>query len=105
MNESRDVVFDKPGVVQVLCKLHAYMVAYIVVIEEPHFAIVDGGHFAFKDLAPGRYRLRAWNDLAKQAVTHEIDLKAGPNHTQLELAADDPPKIPDKNGNASADAH
>src|SRR5262249_51193284 len=40
-NMPRDVTFDRAGVVQVLCNLHALMTAYIVVVDEPYFAVSD----------------------------------------------------------------
>ena len=100
-NMSRDVTFDKTGVVQVLCNLHALMTAYIVVVDEPYFAVSDeSGHFTVRDLPPGRYRMRVWNERSRHGAEKDIDLAAGKmNVPPLVLAADVAPATPpDKNG-------
>lgn len=93
--ESRDVVFDRPGVVQVLCNLHASMSAYIVVHQEPYATIADrGGRFLLRDLPPGRYRLLVWHERASEAVRREIDLTPGVNRVSLGVNADQAPTVP-----------
>jgi plastocyanin len=39
--ESQTVVFDKPGIVEVRCDVHAEMAAYILVMKNPYFAVTD----------------------------------------------------------------
>jgi len=59
--ESRSAVFDKPGVVRVLCNIHPDMEAYIVVKEHPYFAVPDGrGNYQIEAVPLGRYRLEIW---------------------------------------------
>jgi plastocyanin len=99
-NMSRDVTFDKSGVVQVLCNLHALMTAYIVVLDDPYFAVSDdGGHFSVRDVPPGRYKLRVWNERSRHGVEKDVDLVAGKTTMPFVLAADLAPSTPpDKNG-------
>jgi hypothetical protein len=99
-NMSRDVTFDKAGVVQVLCNLHALMAGWIVVVDEPHFAVTDeDGRFSLRDLLPGRYRLRVWNERSRRGLEREIDLAAGANRQALAVTADAAPGVPpDKHG-------
>lgn len=48
--ESRAVVFDKPGIVELRCDVHAEMLAYILVMKNPYFALTDAdGHFSIPD--------------------------------------------------------
>jgi len=70
--QSRGVKFNKPGVVQVYCHIHANMYAAIVVTASPWFGKPSGdGAFSFSNVPPGRYRLTAWH---KIAGLHKIDL-------------------------------
>jgi plastocyanin len=70
--QSKSVTFDKPGIVSVLCNIHAEMSAYIVVVDSPYYVKSDKkGTFTLK-AAPGQYTLRAWHEsgkTAKQVVT------------------------------------
>ncbi|OYW33771.1 MAG: methylamine utilization protein [Methyloversatilis sp. 12-65-5] len=59
---ARPVVFDKPGVVVLGCNIHDKMVAYIMVVDTPWFAVTgDDGSARIADLPPGDYMLRAWH--------------------------------------------
>ena len=101
--ESRTVVFDKAGIVELRCDVHAEMAAYILVMENPYFAVTDkNGHFQIPDesylkqaglespadLAPGNYTVKTWHEKLKTEkitvvvpesgdVTVELKLKRG----------------------------
>ncbi len=63
--QSRSVTFQRPGIVSVLCNIHAEMSAYIVVVDSPHYAKSGkGGKFKFS-APPGQYTLRAWHESGK----------------------------------------
>jgi hypothetical protein len=98
--QSKDVTFTHSGVVRVLCNLHAAMTAYVVVHDEPFAMVTDrGGRFHFRDLPPGRYRLRAWNERAKEMVTREVELQPGATRLYLPMRADQAPSLgPNKEG-------
>jgi plastocyanin len=65
-------VFDKAGVVTLLCNIHAEMSAYIVVTETPWRAISDAaGNYTIPDVPPGRYVLRVWHEGQK---TQTLDI-------------------------------
>lgn len=79
---SKTVTFDKPGIVSVLCNVHASMSAYIVVVDTPYYARTDAqGHFSIKGVAPNSYTLKAWHESGrtgtqKLAVSGDVtDLK------------------------------
>jgi plastocyanin len=58
--KSRSVVFDKPGVVKILCNVHPNMEAYVVVKNHPHFVVSDGrGNYRLA-VPLGKYRLEVW---------------------------------------------
>jgi plastocyanin len=98
--EAREVKLDKPGIVRLGCNLHANMSAYVVVVDAPHYVIVDkDGNFSFKSLAPGKYKVQAWSEQSGDPTTSELVVKAGDNQTDLELKAGAGPGLsPDKFG-------
>ncbi len=67
--EGRQMKFDKPGVVELLCNVHLEMSAYIIVVKNPYFARTGpDGAFRIPDVPAGRYRVRVWHEkLAIQA--------------------------------------
>jgi len=75
--ETRDHVFEKPGIFTQLCNIHPDMLAYVVVLETPHFAVTDGaGTFEVKGVPPGKYLLWAWHE-KKDGLEREITVEAG----------------------------
>jgi plastocyanin len=85
---SKTVVFDKAGVVELRCDVHAEMSAYILVMENPYWAVTDEkGQFkipdqadlaqhgikGLKDLPPGTYVVKTWNEKLKtEEATVEV---------------------------------
>ena len=78
--ENKSVTFDKPGIVELRCDVHAEMAAYIMVMRNPYFAITDsGGRFEIPDsegmsqvggrrlqnMPPGRYTIKTWHEKLK----------------------------------------
>jgi plastocyanin len=52
-----------PGVVKILCEVHPWMSAYIVVTEHPYHAVSDiYGEYELSDVPPGVYQLRVWHE-------------------------------------------
>ena len=100
---SKAVLFDKPGVVEVRCDVHAEMAAYILVLKNSYFAVTDKkGNFQIPDvnylqqagledlpdLAPGKYFIKSWHEKLKTQkesititengdVSVQINLKRG----------------------------
>ncbi len=66
--------FKSAGVVRVFCNVHHAMVAYIVVLDTPHF-VVPGADGRFSLGGGNRGRLTVWHP---QANPLEIDLTGGP---------------------------
>jgi plastocyanin len=60
--KSRSQVFDKTGVVRVLCNAHPSMEAFIVVKEHPYIAAPDKrGNFRLDGVPLGKFRLQVWH--------------------------------------------
>lgn len=98
--EAREFTFTKEGIVRLGCNLHANMSAYIAVVSAPAYVVTDDkGAFAFRRLAPGKYKLRAWTVRSKAPVTQDITIKPGKNELDVGVAADAPAgPQPDKFG-------
>ncbi len=63
--DTRKVMFPKPGIVDVYCRLHPNMAATIVVTPNRWFARPDSsGHFRIPNVPPGRYTVVAWHKSA-----------------------------------------
>lgn len=101
--QSKTVVFDKPGIVELRCDVHAEMAAYILVMKTPYFAVTDkqgrfeipatgylkqAGLTGVQNPAAGRYVLKTWHEKLKSqkksvivpengAVSVEFNLSRG----------------------------
>jgi plastocyanin len=59
---SRQVTFQKPGLVPVFCDIHANMASFIIVLPNRAFVQPDAdGVFALPDLPAGTYVLKFWH--------------------------------------------
>jgi plastocyanin len=59
--QSREVSFPTPGLVDVFCNIHEQMFASVLVLPNRAFALVDEqGQFVIHDVPPGRYPLHVW---------------------------------------------
>ena len=75
--ETRDHTFEKPGIYTQLCNIHPDMLAYVVVLETPHFAVTDSaGKFEVQGIPAGKYLLWAWHE-KKDGLEKEITVEAG----------------------------
>ena len=61
--QSRDVTFDKPGLVRLRCEVHSSMHGIVLVLENPYFAVADeDGKFTIKGVPPGTYKVHAFQE-------------------------------------------
>jgi plastocyanin len=61
--KSRQVTFDRPGIVRVFCDIHSHMNAFILVFSHPFFAMTDNeGRYRIDSVPPGTYNVIAWNE-------------------------------------------
>lgn len=78
--ETKTVTFDKDGVVELRCDMHAEMAGYILVMRNDYFGITDEkGRFVIKNtdqLPPGKYKIRTWHEKLKSS-TKTIEIPAG----------------------------
>lgn len=76
--ETRDYTFKKPGIYTQLCNIHPDMLAYVVVVDTPYYAVTDkAGAFLIRNVPPGKYRLVAWHE-KKDGLEQDFEVVAGP---------------------------
>jgi plastocyanin len=57
------ILFDKPGIVAILCNVHPEMSAYIIVLKTPFFAVPGpDGHFIIRNVPSGNRLVRCWSE-------------------------------------------
>jgi plastocyanin len=63
----RSYTFKEPGCVSVmLCNVHPEMEAYIVVLENPYYAVsAKDGSYTIKNVPEGKYTLKIWHEKLK----------------------------------------
>jgi plastocyanin len=98
--QSQTVVFDKPGIVEVRCDVHAEMAAYILVMKNPYFAVTDRkGNFeipdsgylqqvgleGIADLPPGKYSVKTRHEKLKTQKKSIVVPDSGDGTVQLDL--------------------
>jgi plastocyanin len=58
---TKELVFDKLGVVMLLCNIHESMSAYILVLQNPYFATISDQHYRL-EVPEGSYTLVLWSE-------------------------------------------
>lgn len=89
--QSKSVVFEKPGVVDIRCMVHSEMLAFVVVAPNPFFAqATSDGSFMIHNVPAGNHTLHMWNHKTgpidrtisvppDATATVTIELKGNPN--------------------------
>jgi plastocyanin len=73
----KTVTFDKTGEVELRCNIHPEMLGYVIVLQNPYFALTDKkGNFEIGDIPPGKYRMIVWHERFKEA-SQEVTIEAG----------------------------
>ena len=90
MTSGQDYVqaFEEPEVVKVECDLHHWMTAWVVVTDNPYYAISgDSGAFEILNIPPGKYKLTAWHEtlgtLTQKVKVGKDDLKVDFDFTDV----------------------
>ena len=74
--------FSQEGVVRLTCNIHKEMLAFIVVLQNPYFAVVEKGaqQFRLEGAPPGKHTLRVWGERLSEAEIARrfpVEVKAG----------------------------
>ena len=60
---TRQVRFDRPGIVKVFCEIHSHMSATVMVLDHPWFAVPDEqGRFELPPVPAGEHAITAWHE-------------------------------------------
>jgi plastocyanin len=74
---SQPVVFDKPGLVALGCNIHDWMLAYVLVVETPWFAVSkDRGNAVVENVPAGDYNMMIWHPRMKEEMMQQIKVGA-----------------------------
>ncbi len=99
--EIKTVLFDKPGLVELRCDVHAEMSAYIMVMKNPYWAVTDvSGRFEIPDinylkqhgisgvekLLPGQYFIKTWHEKLKTEKRDVVIPDEGDISLEIELS-------------------
>lgn len=69
--------FDALGEVPLLCNVHAEMLGFVIVLQNPYFALTDkAGNFEIKGVPPGTYQLKVWHEKL-QGTVQDVTVEAG----------------------------
>jgi len=66
-----------PGVVKIICEVHPWMSAYLVVTDHPYYSVTDVyGEYLISDIPAGSYRLKVWHETLG-TEEKPVEVKAG----------------------------
>ena len=75
--QSATISLMRPERVNVRCDLHGWMNAFVVVANNPYYAVTRGsGEFELDQVPPGRYYLKVWQETLGE-MEKEIVVEAG----------------------------
>jgi plastocyanin len=75
--DTKDHTFTKPGIYTQLCNIHPDMLAFVVVVDTPYYAVTDdAGAYVIRNVPPGRYTLVVWHE-KKDGLEREVTVDAG----------------------------
>jgi hypothetical protein len=75
--DTKDYTFKKPGIYSQLCNIHPDMLAYVVVVDTPYFAVTDAtGAFLIRNVPAGKYKLVVWHE-KKDGFERDLEVAPG----------------------------
>lgn len=79
---AKPILFDQPGYVVMGCNIHDNMIAHLLVVETPYFAVADrNGRAVLADVPPGNYSLIAWHAMRPDKDALVMPVKLGADTT------------------------
>jgi plastocyanin len=76
--EATQKVFEKKGRVDIRCRIHDHMRAYLFLFDHPYFAVAkEDGSFVIPDVPPGEYTIAAWKEGFAKELRQKVEVKAG----------------------------
>jgi plastocyanin len=82
----KSVTFDRPGMVEVLCLIHAFMRARILVLQNPYYAMIAAdGTFRIRNVPTGTFTLKFWAD-GMTSFSQEVTISQDPRAVSLRVS-------------------
>ena len=67
------MTFPEPDTIKVVCDVHSWMKAWIIVTEHPYYALTDAdGQFRLENVPEGSYRIKAWHEELGKPPVQEV---------------------------------
>ena len=84
--QSRSYTFKNAGCFSLmLCNVHPEMEAYVVVLENPYYAVsAKDGSYTIKNVPPGKHTLKIWHEKLK-GESQEVTVAEGPADVNFEV--------------------
>ncbi len=83
---SKSVVFDKTGIVSVMCNIHAEMSAYVVIVDTPYYAITDRqGRYTISGVRAGTYVATVWHESGKTGSSR-ASVRGGSDQVDISIS-------------------
>lgn len=80
--------FNAGDIIKFKCDVHPWMTAYVVMTDNPHFAVTgDDGSFSIPNVPPGKYTVEAWHERFGTKTAEVTVAPDKPAELKLELAA------------------
>lgn len=85
--QAKSHTFAKMGKVDLLCNVHHEMRGYVLVLQNPFFAVTGkDGRFRIENVSPGAYQLKVWHERGT-APAVPIQVSANPVTVNFEIVA------------------
>lgn len=92
----KNVRFDRPGASYIFCNIHPQMMAVVLAVETPFYAISNrSGAWSIRNVPPGRYRLHVWYENATPDTLSRLDRDVTVKEDGAVLAVVNVPVTPD----------
>lgn len=86
MGQKLSFTYNNVGIIPLLCNVHTEMYGYIVVVSTPYFAVTGpSGSYEIKDVPPGHYTLKSWNEKLSFHKIHSQPVAVGAGVTTVAL--------------------
>jgi plastocyanin len=65
--DKRSYTFKRAGVYTQLCSIHPEMLAFVIALQNPYYAVTKAdGHFSIAGVPPGQYTVKVWGEKLKK---------------------------------------